>query len=133
MFPSFPSLMSDVRSLSSLGDRTELDQREKAILVRTKINEQNLLREWDEFSQTRLREVLDHQTMGSYEMPPVDFVAASQDDPLKLGVDLDVFGDDDDTPESHHHGHLDNFAHFPNMSKHQEMHQVRHFLFLFRN
>lgn len=108
------------RSLSSLGDRTELDQHDRAILVRNKVNNDLLLEEWDEFSQSKLREVLDHQTMGSYEMPPADLMT-SQDDPLKLGVDLDVFGDDD-LADSNDFGN-DNFAHFP-ITKHQEMHQV---------
>jgi hypothetical protein len=110
--------------LSSLGDtKTELDQHEKAALVRSRIEDSKLLEEWDEFSQTRLREVLDHQTMGSYEMPPAEIMnASSQDDPLKLGVDLDVFGDDEPDPqltqEHLSHSHVDNFTRFSNMTKH---------------
>lgn len=100
-----------------------MDQQEKAILIRSKIKDQALLQQWDEFSQTKLRDVLDHQTMGSYEMPPAELMTASQDDPLKLGVDLDVFEDDEDPLDAHHNNQFDHFTHFP-MTKHQEIHRV---------
>jgi hypothetical protein len=147
-------LSRSLSSMGDRTSLAENDQRERALLVRGKIrttiggpgpgmgmmtmgegegegkNDSGdaqsllLLSDWDQFAQTKLREVLDHQTMGSYEIPTIDLMAVSTDDPLKLGVDLDVFGDDDPLGDDNNNGH-DNFARFNNnMTKHHELHEV---------
>jgi hypothetical protein len=95
---------------------TEVEHREKALLIREKIKNADLLESWDEFCHTALREVLDHQTMGSYEMPPVEIAAGSpgshiashtsgsEEGMLKLGVDLEAFLEEDEHVLDASHG-----------------------------
>lgn len=73
-------------SYCTIAARLEIEQRERAIAIREKIADADLLAAWDEFSQTKLRQVLDHQTMGSYEMPTTE-LATSQ---VKLFMDFTV-------------------------------------------
>lgn len=101
---------------------TEVEHREKALLIREKIKDVDLLETWDEFCHTALREVLDHQTMGSYEMPPVEIAAGSspgshiashtngsEEGMLKLGVDLEAFLEEDEhVVDVSHSGNLHN-------------------------
>jgi len=123
-FYAFPILFLPFsRSTSSLDNtvgnnsaNTEVEHREKALLIREKIQSINLLEAWDEFCHTSLREVLDHQTMGSYEMPPVEITtgspgnhitshtSGSEEGMLKLGVDLEAFLEEDEHIVDGSHG-----------------------------
>ena len=57
------------KSLSTLEAKADKESRERAVLLREAISDSSLLQVWDNFTYTKLKEILDHQMMGSYEVP----------------------------------------------------------------
>lgn len=57
------------RSMSTLEAKADKESRERAVLLRDTISDNNLLQLWDGFTFTKLKAILDHQMMGSYEVP----------------------------------------------------------------
>lgn len=70
-------------SLRALFDSSSLPEYQEGHLS-------HMLEEWDAFVAQTLHGILDHQMVGSYSAI-ANISSVSQDDPLKLGVDLDVF------------------------------------------
>eukprot|EP00600_Ochromonadales_sp_CCMP1393_P004849 CAMPEP_0174967212 /NCGR_PEP_ID=MMETSP0004_2-20121128/7459_1 /TAXON_ID=420556 /ORGANISM="Ochromonas sp., Strain CCMP1393" /LENGTH=1048 /DNA_ID=CAMNT_0016216321 /DNA_START=14 /DNA_END=3160 /DNA_ORIENTATION=- len=69
----------------------DIDETDKIGSLRSLVAEdENLLNEWDSFVQDVLHSVLEHQMVGSYNAV-ANMSGFSQDDPLKLGVDMDIF------------------------------------------
>ncbi len=51
------------------GNKADKESQERAILLRETIADVSLLQQWDLFTFTKLKAILDHQMMGSYEVP----------------------------------------------------------------